>query len=227
MKRSVHITIVLLVASVGFIAAFAASGQQIAQVPRPRLPESPPVDQRNLYEDTASTPVPTYIRPQTEPNQVADPNKVRAKVKSFAGLEKTLADLDRQSQIEIREWLQVTTDNRINQVRAVERQVKAELDAIRKIAVEEKAAKTVAAIDGLELNRLERMRKLLRRMQEEAKGIRQTRGVRGRTPYGSTELRQSQPQEGYGGETVPPQDTTGQQQYREEDARIKDRLRRR
>ncbi len=220
MKRSVHITIVLLVASVGFIAAFAASGQQIAQVPRPRLPESPPVDQRNLYEDTASTPAPTYTRPQTEPNQVADPNKVRAKVKSFAGLEKTLADLDRQSQIEVNEWLKSTTDNRINQVRAVERQVKAELDAIRKIALEEKAAKTVAAIDGLELNRLERMRKLFRKMQEEAKGIRQTRGARGRTS--STELRQTQPQEGYGSETVPPQDTTGQ-----EDARIRDRLRRR
>jgi len=220
MKRSVHITIVLLVASVGFIAAFAASGQQIAQVPRPRLPESPAVDQRNLYEDTTSTPAPTYIRPQTEPNQVADPNKVRAKVKSFTGLEKTLADLDRQSQIEVNEWLKSTTDNRINQVRAVERQVKAELDAIRKIAVEEKAAKTVAAIDGLELNRLERMRKLFRRMQEEAKGSRQTRGVRGRTP--STELRQAVPQEGYGSETVPPQDTTGQ-----EDTRIRDRLRRR
>jgi len=220
MKRSVHITIVLLVASVGFIAAFAASGQQIAQVPRPRLPESPPVDQRNLYEDNASTPVPTYIRPQTEPNQVADPNKIRAKVKSFAGLEKTLADLDRQSQIEANEWLKGTTDNRLNQVRAVERQVKAELDAIRKIAVEEKAAKTVAAIDGLELNRLERMRKLFRRMQEEAKNLRQTRGVRGRTS--STELRQTPTQEGYGSETVPPQDTTGQ-----EDTRIRDRLRRR
>jgi hypothetical protein len=163
--------------------------------------------------------VPTYTRPQTEPNQVADPNKIRAKVKSFAGLEKTLADLDRQSQIEVNEWLKSTTDNRINQVRAIERQVKAELDAIRKIALEEKAAKTVAAIDGLELNRLERMRKLFRKMQEEAKGSRQTRGVRGRTS--STELRQA-PQEGYGSETVPPQDTTGQ-----EDARIRDRLRRR
>jgi hypothetical protein len=52
------------------------------------------------------------------------------------------------------------------------------MDAIRKIAVEEKAAKTVAAIDGLELSRLERMRKLLKNIQDEAKSIRQPRGTR-------------------------------------------------
>jgi len=226
MKSYVAIAVILLIVSVSLISSFAASGQQVTQLTRPRLPEQPPVDQRNLYEDTTSTRVPTYPSPQTEPNQLADPNKIRAKVKSFAGLEKALSDLDRQSQSEIREWLQSTTDNRMNQVRAVERQVRAELDTIRKIAVEEKAVKTAAAIDGLELNRLERMRKLLKRIQEEAKGIRQTR-TRGRTPYGSTELRQTPTQETYGSERVPPQDTTGQEQYREEDARIRDRLRRR
>jgi len=220
MKRSISITIVLLIVSVGLIAAFAASGQ----VTRPRLPEQqPPVDQRNLYEDTTpTTRVPNYQSPQTEPNQIADPNKVRAKVKSFAGLEKTLSDLDRQSQGEVNAWLQTTPDNRMNQVRAVERQIRAELDAIRKIAVEEKAVKTAAAIEGLELNRMERMRRLLKRIQDEAKSLRQPR--RGRTPYGTPELRQAPTQEGYGVEGLPPQDTTGQQQ---EDARIRDRLRRR
>ena len=219
MKRFVSISIILLVALAGFITAYTASGQVV----RPRLPEQPPpVDQRNLYEDTTPpTRLPTYQSPQTEPNQIADPNKIRAKVKSFAGLEKTLSDLDRQSQGEVNAWLQSTTDNRMNQVRAVERQVRAELDAIRRIAVEEKAVKTVAAIDGLELNRMERMRKLLKRIQDEAKGSRQLR-TRGRTPYGTPDLRQTPTQEGYGVEGVPPQDSTGQ-----EDTRIRDRLRRR
>jgi hypothetical protein len=81
----------------------------------------------------------------------------------------------------VNEWLKSTTDNRMNQVRAVERQVRAELDAIRKIAVEEKAVKTVAAIDGLSLNRQERSRKLLKKMEEEAKALRQSRSIRGRT----------------------------------------------
>jgi hypothetical protein len=60
----------------------------------------------------------------------------------------------------------------------MERQVRAELEFIRKIAVEEKATKTVAAIDGLALTRQERTIKLVKKMEEEAKALRQPRGTR-------------------------------------------------
>ena len=177
MKRSVTLTVVLLVVLVGLIATFAVSEGAIPRLPRPRPPEQPQVNPETLSEEPTSPQMPGVAKP-TEPDPLADPNKVKAKVKSFAGLEKALSDLDRQSQSELREWLQTTTDNRMNQVRAVERQVRAELDFIRKLAVEEKAVKTVAAIDGLELNRLERMRKLLKTIQDEVKSLRQPRGTR-------------------------------------------------
>jgi hypothetical protein len=178
MKRSVTLTVVLLLASLGILATFAEGQGVISRQVRPRPPEQPQVNPENPFEEPGLPETPGIVRPRTEPDPLADPNKVRARVKAVEGLEKVLMELDRQSQNEMREWLQVTTDNRINQVRAVERQVKAEMDAIRKIAVEEKAAKTVAAIDGLELSRLERMRKLLKNIQDEAKSIRQPRGTR-------------------------------------------------
>jgi hypothetical protein len=178
MKRSVALTVVLLLASLGILATFAEGQGVISRQVRPRSPEQPQVNPENPFEEPGSPETPGIAGPRIGPDPLADPNKVRARVRAIEGLEKALAELDRQSQNEIREWLQVTTDNRINQVRAVERQVKAEMDAIRKIAVEEKAAKTVAAIDGLELSRLERMRKLLKNIQDEAKSIRQPRGTR-------------------------------------------------
>jgi len=181
MKRFVTLTMVLLLVSLALITTFAVSEGAIPRLPRPRPTEQPPVDSGNLYEEPTSLETPGIERPKTEPDPLADPNKIRAKVKSFAGLEKALSDLYRQSQSEVNEWLKSTTDNRMNQVRAVERQVRAELDAIRKIAVEEKAVKTVAAIDGLSLNRQERSRKLLKKMEEEAKALRQSRSIRGRT----------------------------------------------
>lgn len=179
MKRSVVLTVVLVLVSLGLITIFAVSEGATPRLPQPQPPEPPTADTENLSERPASPETPGIAKSETEPDPLADPNKVRAKVRSFEGLEKVLVDVDRQSQSnEMREWLQTTTDNRMNQVRAVERQVRAELDAIRKIAVEEKAVKTVAAIDGIALNRQERFRKLLKKIEEEAKTLRQPRGTR-------------------------------------------------
>jgi hypothetical protein len=184
MKRSVVLTVVLALVSLAFITIFAVSEGATPQLLQQQVPEP------NLLERLGLPEVPGITGPRIEPNMLADPNKVRAKVRSFEGLEKMLVDVDRQSQSnEMNEWLKSTTDNRMNQVRAVERQVRAELDAIRKIAVEEKAVKTVAAIDGIALNRQERFRKLLKKIEEEAKTLRQPRGtrIRGReiTPEGA------------------------------------------
>ena len=226
MNRSVILTVILVVAFVGFITAFAAPERSVAQLPRLRLP---PVDYNNVNEEGVSRQVPGLGVLRTEPNAFADPNKIRAKLKSYAGLDKGLQDLDRQSQTEMREWLQKTTDNRAMLARAMERQVRAELEFIRKIAVEEKATKTVAAIDGLALTRQERTIKLVRKMDEEAKALRQPRGggLRTRSRYPD---QQQVPVGGVGGtETYPPegaQPGTGQEQYREED-QLRNRLRRR
>ena len=178
MKCSVTLTVVLLLASLGILATFAEGQGVIPRQVRPRSPEQPQVNPENLYEEPGSPETPGIAGPRIGPDPLADPNKVRARVRAIEGLEKALAELDRQSQSEIREWLQKTTDNRTILERAVERQVRAEFDLIRKLAVEEKAVKTVAAIDGMALNRQERAKKLLKKMEEEAKASRAPRGTR-------------------------------------------------
>jgi hypothetical protein len=178
MKCSVTLTVVLLLVSLGILATFAEGQGVIPRQVRPRSPEQPQVNPENLYEEPGSPETPGIAGPRIGPDPLADPNKVRARVRAIEGLEKALAELDRQSQNEIREWLQKTTDNRTILERAVERQVRAEFDLIRKLAVEEKAVKTVAAIDGMALNRQERAKKLLKKMEEEAKASRTPRGTR-------------------------------------------------
>ena len=176
MKRSVVLTVVLALVSLAFITIFAVSEGATPQVLQQQVP-----DPNHLLEGLGLPEVPGITGPRTEPDLLADPNKIRAMVKSFEGLDKKLEELDRQSQDEMRGWLQTSTDNRPVLERAMERQVREELDLIRKIAVEEKAVKTVAAIDGISLNRQERSRKLLKKMEEETKTSRQPRGTRVRS----------------------------------------------
>jgi len=71
-----------------------------------------------------------------------------------------------------REWLQTRVDNRIKLVKAVEMQVKIEISFIRKVAVEEKAKKTTKAIDDLLPDRQERLKTLVKTMEEETRRMR-------------------------------------------------------
>ncbi len=213
MKRSVTLSAVVLIAFVCFIAVFAAT----AQISRLRPLNAPPTDYNSVYEQA---PLPQSVATPLGPESdlLVDPNRIRAKLKSFPGLDKSLLDLDRQSQGEMREWLQRTTDNRTTLAKATERHVRAELELIRKIAAEEKATKTVAAIDGLLLVRQERTVKLVRKMDEEARTLRQPRTIRGRsTRYGTPETGQAATGGVSGTEAYPPAGTqqgTGQEDLR-------------
>lgn len=174
MNRSVVLMVVLLLASLTFITIFAVSEGAIPQLPQP------PVNPETLYTEPNLPGIRGIVKPSTEMALLADPNKIRARLKTVEGLEESLTALDGQGQQEMSEWLQRTTDNRMTLTTIVEKQVSAELDLIRKIAVEEKAVKTVAAIDGIALNRQERSKKLLQQM-EEARSLRQPRTTRGRS----------------------------------------------
>jgi hypothetical protein len=175
MNRSVTLMVVLLIASLTFITIFAVSEGAVPQLPQP------PVNPETLYKEPNLPGMPGTVKPSTELDFLADPNKIRARLKAVEGLEEALTALDGQGQEEMPEWLQRTTDNRMTLTNTVEKQVSAELALIRKIAVGEKAVKTVAAIDGIALNRQERSKKLLRKMEEEARSLRQPRGTRGRS----------------------------------------------
>lgn len=120
----------------------------------------------------------------TDTKAIKDPNEV------FPGLQEALADVEKQSEKEITEWINGLEGITTNVVKAVYEQIGAEFDFVRKQAVEEAANKTTAAIDGIILNRSERFDKIVEKIHENAmrremlesrRGSRSRRGGRGRT----------------------------------------------
>lgn len=85
--------------------------------------------------------------------------------------------LDPQTQEQMRLWMQATPDKKLELARAIHPQIQVEISSIRSVAVEEKAKKTTAAIDGLLLARKERFDKLVIKMEEEKRKLQQTQGL--------------------------------------------------
>ena len=81
--------------------------------------------------------------------------------------------LDLQTQDEVRQWSQATPDKKEELAKAMHQLIMAEISSVRVIAVEEKAKKTTAAIDGVLLARQERLDTSLRKMQEQQKILQQ------------------------------------------------------
>jgi hypothetical protein len=97
-----------------------------------------------------------------------DPNAVKARLKMFQSLESDLRTAENSSSAEIENWNTGLEGCTPEIVKAVYEQVGAEYDFVRKMAVQENAAKTTAAIDGVLLSRQERFDKIVEKMQEEA-----------------------------------------------------------
>jgi len=83
--------------------------------------------------------------------------------------------LDRVTEEQLRQWMQATPGNRLELAKALHPQVRADISVIRRIAVEEEAKKTTAAIDGLLLARQERFDGLVLKMEEQKRAL-QTQG---------------------------------------------------
>jgi hypothetical protein len=79
---------------------------------------------------------------------LADPNAIRRKVASFAGLAATLEALDTKSGTEQRSWRQVR-DNRTSVLRSAHGQFEEEMTVLKAVATKENATNTSAAIDDL------------------------------------------------------------------------------
>jgi hypothetical protein len=133
-------------------------------------------------------------RPGADLSILSDPNEIRARIKTFAGLEKVLKDVESKSSNEERQWIQTRSDNRGQLQRAVEKQFEDEMAVVKTIATEEKAQKTVAAIDALLAQKKDRARQisreLLQQRREQAqedstrargRGRTSSRGTRGRS----------------------------------------------
>jgi len=109
-----------------------------------------------------------------------DPNDVKIRLKDFQGLQIALKTVDRTGAREVREWMRTQSEATPILAKTVYTQVAAELKFTRKLAIEEKAAKTAVAIDGLLVSRQERFGRLVRIMLEEKRNLRRVERRPGR-----------------------------------------------
>ncbi len=147
-------------------------------------------------------------------------------VESPAGTpEKALPGVEGKNEIQISEWLKTGVENRISLAKAVQEPIKAVLIYIRKFAVEERAKKTTAAIDGLLLSRQKRMERLVQKMEEQLRRMRfPERGSRRMMGQRRSILN---PEQRRGGGWTPTEGTGGQQELIEEENPPRRRSRRR
>jgi hypothetical protein len=130
----------------------------------------------------------TIGQPPGQVDILADPNEIKARVKTFAGLEKALGEVAGKSKSEVRQWQQNRYDNRTLLATAVKQQFEEEMGFVRKVAVEEGAKKTAEAIDSAVSQREERFKNVSKELLAQRRELRlmqqsqspRTRG-RGRT----------------------------------------------
>lgn len=82
-----------------------------------------------------------------------DPNEVMAMMKKFEGIVTAMQELEKKSESEQRAWAQRRIDNRTMLLRAVDKQFADEMTFLKKTAQEEKAEKSVKAVDDLTAKR--------------------------------------------------------------------------
>ena len=116
-----------------------------------------------------------------EPDILANPQEIKARVKTFAGMEKELKGVADKSTNELRQWQQTRYDNRTTLARYIDKQFDDEMDCVRKIAVAEKAQKTTAAIDALRTTRRKRFLRINRGLQQQKREMKQAESARSRT----------------------------------------------
>jgi len=159
------LVISMLILLIAFFSLIPAFGQPAGARPaQPGEQKEEPVKQPE-HERT------TDVNSTTDANSTADPNAVRAKIEEFEGLGEALEQIDREGRNGIREWTRRTED-RLDLSLAVQEQITAELNLLRELAVEEGAVKTTAVIDGVLLDRQERFKGVIEKLEKERERLR-------------------------------------------------------
>lgn len=170
------------------------SGQINVEVPGKQT-QQPPIPVRINGIVTCEMAKRNDVKPVLNANEVVvtdpnDPNAIMDRIRAFEGLEEELQNVEQQSDNEIREWLNGLEGIDTDTVKVVYEQVGAEFDFIRKLADEETADKTITALDGVILSRIERFDKIVEKIQQDSirreeresrRPGRTRRGTRGRT----------------------------------------------
>lgn len=158
MKTLVISMLILLIA---FFSIISALGQSSEVSPaQPMEQEEKPAKELEHKKKTADA------------NAIADTNAVRTKINEFEGLGGLLDEINAKSGDEIREWTRGRLDDRLDLALAMQKQIIAEFNFLRKLAVEEKAAKTTAAIDGILLDRQERFKGVIEELEKKSERLR-------------------------------------------------------
>jgi hypothetical protein len=156
----------------------------------------PQLDPMNPYGDLGmpqQTSQATGPQAQLPPGFVIDPNVIRADLAKFPQLDAPLKIVDANSESEQRGWVLRRTDNRAMLIRSVQKQFENEMALVKRVATEEKAAKTTKAVDDLVAARKERYEQIgteLREqrrvaLQESREASAASRGGRGMTSRGA------------------------------------------
>jgi hypothetical protein len=172
MKRSAISFVVLSIA----VLALVATVSGVYRVPQTRRPTAPPA----LYEEQMGAEDARAPAPGTTARQRSsiDPNKVKAAIMAFKGLEDELKQVDTKGKSKMGAWLSEKEDNKLALLKGVDDQVGLELALLRKLATEEGAKKTVAAIDAILLDRELRQETVIDRMREQRREQSRTTPVR-------------------------------------------------
>jgi hypothetical protein len=159
---------ILLVAFFSFTPAF---GQP------PDANQVQPVEQKEEpakeleHKKTTDTNTVTDVNTVADANAITDPNAVRAKIEKFEGLGDALKQIDMTSSDEISKWT-LGREEKLNLALAVQKQITAEFKFLRELAVKEGAAKTTTAIDGILLDRQERFKNVIEKLEQETERYR-------------------------------------------------------
>jgi hypothetical protein len=159
---------ILLIGFFGFVSvlygAEDANDVRAAGVENPAGEETPA--QQKASRANVPADVEAVVGPN-EPNAVPGPNDVNEIIrKQFGPLESIWRRLDVSGQKELNVWMEQSIEKRTNIVKVVNEQIIAELGFVRQLAVQEKASKTVIAVDRLLNSRKLRVESVLKQLDE-------------------------------------------------------------
>jgi len=162
---------ILLVAFFSFTPAFGQPPEDRSPQPQLKEQKEEPV-KKPEPKKTADANTVTDVNTAADANAIADPNAVRAKIKEFEGLGEALEKINTTSGNEISEWTRGKLDDRLDLVLAMKKQITAEFKFLRELAIKEGAVKTTAAIDGILLDRQERFKDVIEKLEKETERYR-------------------------------------------------------
>jgi len=136
--------------------------------------------------------------PATNVEVKIDPNAIREEVKGFEGLADAIKGVDAKSDAEQKGWIQRRIDNRMTLVRAAEKQLTEELTFVKGLATQEKAAKTIKAVDDLSAKRKKRNTLIVNALMEERRAAMQEATDQSGMTRGRTAMRGSRTKTGGG-----------------------------